>query len=462
MIDSSSSRVDTSERRSQLGVEWGLGWMLLGGVSFLIFADRWYWLAVVGIPWLVGGALLVRTPSDRWRAVSSTVGDSRPARFGLVVCGVLCVVLSWLVGTDGLVLALVLLGTFALILVRFGRPDSIAGLTVSLGLLGTTLLLVGLAGEWLVSRDGLARTWGSPTELASWDDRYDELARLSGTPNLNMFGFRSEYEQVEKPHGALRVLVLGDSYTWGDKIAQTDSTWPAQLESLLRERYRGRRIEVINAAMRGYTTFNGVEVVNRIGWQFDPDLVVVQWFRNDAFESWPGLGRTGSEILGSLHLLPVRLRNGALGSSALLAFLEDRLRAIVLRPDYGSLYQEDAVGWIQMQSSFAELGRAADQASVPALLVLAPAFHPGHWDAVGHPDTGIHEKVRVAAEGSGLHVLDLTPTFALTGQPGEHWWATPYDSHPSAAAHRVIAEQILADIVAHGLFPSDATGDGSM
>jgi lysophospholipase L1-like esterase len=428
----------------------------------LVFADRWDWLAVVGAPWFLGGALLFWMPSDRWTAAACAVDGSRHVRFGLIVCAGLGLALSWLLGTDGLVMGLVLVGTVAAVLVRFGPPASIAGLPSSLALLGTTLLLIGFVGEWLVSRDAFARTWGSPAELASWETRYDELARLSGTPSANMFGFRSAYEQVEKPRGTFRVLVLGDSYTWGDKIAHTDSTWPAQLESLLREQYGGRRVEVVNAAMRGYTTFNEVEVLNRIGWQFQPDLVVLQWFRNDAFPSWPGLGRAGAAILGTPHILPVRLRSGALGRSALLAFLEHQLRAIVLSPDYGSLYEDGARGWIQMQSSFADLGRAAEQASVPALVVLAPALHPGQWDATSHPDRQIHQKVRTAAEDSRLHVLDLTSAFADAGLPGVHWWATPYDSHPGVEAHRLIAERVFAYIVEHGLLPLNAEQEGSV
>jgi hypothetical protein len=51
---------------------------------------------------------------------------------------------------------------------------------------------------------------------------------------------------VRKEAGTERIVVLGDSFTWGDKIASSDSTWPAQLEQQLRDGWPGRRIEVVN------------------------------------------------------------------------------------------------------------------------------------------------------------------------------------------------------------------------
>ena len=60
-------------------------------------------------------------------------------------------------------------------------------------------------------------------------------------------------------------------YFWGDHIASSDRTWPAQLERLLRARWDGAVVEVINLGQRGYTTVNEVEALDRLGWQADPD-----------------------------------------------------------------------------------------------------------------------------------------------------------------------------------------------
>ena len=40
----------------------------------------------------------------------------------------------------------------------------------------------------------------------------------------------SRHERVERSPGGVRVVAGGDSFTWGDKIANSDSTWPPPLE----------------------------------------------------------------------------------------------------------------------------------------------------------------------------------------------------------------------------------------
>lgn len=64
-------------------------------------------------------------------------------------------------------------------------------------------------------------------------------------------------------------------------------------------------------ARAGYTTPNEAELLRRVGWQFDPDLVIVQFFVNDALLSSPNYGREGGAWLTPrLRLVPVRFARG--------------------------------------------------------------------------------------------------------------------------------------------------------
>jgi hypothetical protein len=46
------------------------------------------------------------------------------------------------------------------------------------------------------------------------------------------------------------------------------------------------------------------------------------------------------------------------------------------------------------------------------------------------------------AEGAGLRVLDLAPTFA--GRPTASLWVHPCDHHPNGGAHAIAARAIAA------------------
>ena len=92
----------------------------------------------------------------------------------------------------------------------------------------------------------------------------------------------------------------------------------------------------------------------------DPDLVLIQMYRNDAFPSWAGLRRLGSEqVFPSYRLVPVRLRRGAVRGSQLLAFVEKQLNSVMVDADFESLYQEGSEGWDQLQAALTDLSQNA-------------------------------------------------------------------------------------------------------
>jgi hypothetical protein len=93
--------------------------------------------------------------------------------------------------------------------------------------------------EGVLAWGPVARRLGTPAELAKWG-RIGPDAR-----DANYFGFRSPYEDTRRRPGVRRVIALGDSFTWGSKIASSDSTWPALLEQILIGEPNGRPTEVI-------------------------------------------------------------------------------------------------------------------------------------------------------------------------------------------------------------------------
>jgi hypothetical protein len=95
-------------------------------------------------------------------------------------------------------------------------------------------------------------TGGNTPGMIDWQLRnYDSVVT-----NRNALGLRSLNLDKSKPKGIFRIVTLGDSFTWGDKIAHTEDTWPYVVERLLHA--KGIRTEVINMAHTGFTTVNNV------------------------------------------------------------------------------------------------------------------------------------------------------------------------------------------------------------
>ena len=105
-------------------------------------------------------------------------------------------------------------------------------------------------------------------------------------------------------------------------------------------------------AQRGYTTATEAELLRQLGWQFDPDLVLVQFFINDALPSGDNFTHVaGSWLLPRVNLLPVRFRSGSIQRSAIFFLIESQLSSQVNRwrkRGWDSLYRDEAEGWEQL------------------------------------------------------------------------------------------------------------------
>lgn len=87
--------------------------------------------------------------------------------------------------------------------------------------------------------------------------------------------------EVGKLRGTYRILVLGDSFTFGAGCNYAD-TWP----HLLEEKFvsRGLKVEVINAGVPGYGTLEEWERLKELYNIFKPDLVLLTVIYNDPMD----------------------------------------------------------------------------------------------------------------------------------------------------------------------------------
>lgn len=112
---------------------------------------------------------------------------------------------------------------------------------------------------------------------------------------LNGFGFSGPETTIRKPEGVLRIVVIGDSVSYGSGVEDKE-TFARILETQLKT---GRKIEVINAGVRGYTTYNEVRYLRDQLMQFSPDLVILQTCMNDITNpSWHW------NVVSSIQLTP--------------------------------------------------------------------------------------------------------------------------------------------------------------
>lgn len=104
---------------------------------------------------------------------------------------------------------------------------------------------------------------------------------------------RADQQLKPKQPGALRIVCLGDSVTfgyrvpvvWPNKPTEYDPKWlpyPMLLEKQLREANAQRQLDVVTLAVPGYTSHQGLAWLRRDIDDLKPDLLIVSFGWNDA------------------------------------------------------------------------------------------------------------------------------------------------------------------------------------
>lgn len=133
------------------------------------------------------------------------------------------------------------------------------------------------------------------TDIVQRFENLEQAEALEVPVRINMLGMRGAEVPEAKPPGEMRVLCVGDSYTfgWGSLEA---STYPAQLEALLQERFPATPIRVLNSGTGGQGPWQERILLNERGFPLQPDLVVLQIFPgNDLSDSLLREGTTTLE-----------------------------------------------------------------------------------------------------------------------------------------------------------------------
>ena len=136
---------------------------------------------------------------------------------------------------------------------------------------------------------------------------------------VNSRGYRGPSRPFEKPPGTLRILLVGDSYTFGVGMPEED-TIAAQLEDRLGA-FSPRPVEVLNFGMPGANLEETFEQYERFASRWKHDVVLYLLFNNDLDEPqcdeasinrWEVASFLRNVYLARVIIMPVILVSGLL------------------------------------------------------------------------------------------------------------------------------------------------------
>lgn len=250
--------------------------------------------------------------------------------------------------------------------------------------------------------------------------------------SINEHGMRGMSVAKEKPPETFRVMMLGDSLTFGWGVASNE-TFSARLEELLRA--KNPNVEVLNTGVGNTNTEMQAEYFASKGREFEPDLVVLNYFINDA-EDTPKYADRGF------------IARHSYAWNYFAARIDYALRLFSRRKGWKEYYADlyGAGGnWAQARAA---IKKVADICAVDGCSVFLVNF-PELRELKPYPFDDVTAKLRDAATEFGIPFLDLLP--AVVEQTPADLWVTRPDPHPNGLANKFFAEAISRRLIDDGV-----------
>lgn len=265
-----------------------------------------------------------------------------------------------------------------------------------------------------------------------------------GSVSSNSVGLRGTREYAfEPPAGTDRILLLGDSFTFGDEVSD-EETWAVRLA----ERLPGS--EVLNFGVHGYGHDQMLLSFVERGFRYHPDLVIVGFVRDDMYRNLldfrdyakPRMVVTAGGV--DVRNVPVPLpatvvRRHRVGPQLLDVFE-------ILRHGLG--WRTGANRERMEEVTAAILDRIADEAS-EAGAVTVLVYLP-HSEELAFPDLDPPELAFFGSycQERAAFCLDLRPRFLARIAAGER---IKVPGHWHAAGHALVAEEVAEFLEDRGL-----------
>lgn len=278
--------------------------------------------------------------------------------------------------------------------------------------------------------------------------------------STNSRGIRRDGELGRKEPGAIRVVCLGDSVTFGYRVpvhwpeklgppSPDHLPYPMLLERALRAANPGRKIEVVALAVPGYTSYQGLRLLRREIDRLQPDVVTACFGWND----------TTLRAAPDREVMPdgaarVLLRRVAASSQAIThaaLWLQRRRERAASQQQQTARPRVPRVPEGEFVANMIEVSRLARESGARVLLV-----GPVYRDAVTDPPEAARirahrDLLRAGAQVHGVDYLEITELTEANHPHNKKLFGELI--HPNHEGHRVFAAAVLKHFAERGTLP---------
>jgi len=267
----------------------------------------------------------------------------------------------------------------------------------------------------------------------SWSSTYSGVE-----VRLNELGLRDD-PIVQKTKREYRIVVLGDSVTFGWGVAQ-DQIFTSRLQRTLTEKIQ-RPIRVINTGVGGYNTVQENAFFKKHGLSLAPDMVILVYVTNDVetnerpFDPWSSRSFSGKS--------PPQMINLLLGKSWLFRLARHGYQYRQSDTTDPESYRRlrETPGWLASMRALKDMSDTCNDIRVPLYVFYF------RWKATPYNSALLEDAKKILFPNN---VQDMSGWFV--GRDLHEQFNSRVDPHPNSQGHKVISDNIADYLLSTKLF----------
>ena len=306
------------------------------------------------------------------------------------------------------------------------------------------LILFAVISLIIIGGEAYFRFSGTLTWFESYSQDKSKQNVTMSSVTLNSRGLRDLEYDHPKEAGIFRILVLGDSFTYGYGVNNREDLFTEILERRLNEdKILGSsiKIEVLNGGGENKITGDWLKLFKEESKIFQPDIVVAIFTYRDAAPS-----RIAHITFRKLQK-EINEKNQSIWfyrHSALYRFIQNhidgfhisrRIESVCNSMFVGS--KEDTIEWENAKRNLIAIRDLAENNDMPFYLVIFPALIKLNENHSFFPILNI---IKEFAEKNSIACYSLFESFK--GYNGPSLWVSKYDQHPNEKGHQITADAL--------------------
>ena len=258
----------------------------------------------------------------------------------------------------------------------------------------------------------------------------------------NSHGYRDYDYSLKKSNDVFRVIVLGDSQTFGSGIKNLNDIWVKKLEAKLKEERNGSKIEILNISGPGWNTDTQLYELFKHGLSFNPDLVVLAYYHNDIpTNTYFSCDSTDYKIAPDINLLH---------NSKLVNFLNFRVNRLLEKlwnkPSYPDCLAQtyDSISWEMEKFYLDTMARTLAIKKIHFLITVIPLIYKLDNN---YPLKKAHQYLKEFSNQRSIEFLDLYER-GFKNLDADILRISESDHHLNLEANTIVADTLFNKIKA--------------